>query len=325
MSNRSLMFVSSLVLSFCAVTIKAQLTATFYQSSCPNVSTIVRGVVLKGIISETRMAASLLRLHFHDCFVNGCDGSILLDDNATFTGEKTAGPNNNSVRGFEVIDAAKAALENACSQTVSCADIVAIAARDSVFLSGGPFWKVLLGRRDSTTANQTGANVGLPAPFDPVTTIIKKFTNVGLSATDVVPLSGGHTIGRARCTTFNNRLFDFNTTGSPDSTIDPTFLSDLQTLCPVTGDNNTLATLDRKSKDWFDNNYFKELKNNSGLLQSDQELYATDASTKSLVDTYISSQSTFFQDFVTSMIRMGNISPLTGTAGQIRTNCRVVN
>eukprot|EP00253_Pinus_taeda_P001017 PITA_01017 len=261
MSNRSLMFVSSLVLSFCAVTIKAQLTATFYQSSCPNVSTIVRGVVQKGIISETRMAASLLRLHFHDCFVN----------------------------------------------------------------SGGPFWKVLLGRRDSTTANQTGANVGLPAPFDPVTTIIQKFTNVGLSATDVVPLSGGHTIGRARCTTFNNRLFDFNTTGSPDSTIDPTFLSDLQTLCPVTGDNNTLAALDRKSKDWFDNNYFKELKNNSGLLQSDQELYATDASTKSLVDTYISSQSTFFQDFVTSMIRMGNISPLTGTAGQIRTNCRVVN
>jgi peroxidase len=324
MRRRSLMFVSFVVVSLCALTINAQLTTTFYQSSCPNVSTIVRGFVQRAIITETRVAASLLRLHFHDCIVNGCDASNLLDDNATFTGEKTAGPNNNSLRGFEVIDAAKAALENACSQTVSCADILAIAARDSVFLNGGPFWKVLLGRRDSTTANQTAANVGIPAPFDSVTTIIKKFTDVGLAATDVVPLSGGHTIGRARCTTFNNRLFDFNNSGSPDSTIEPTFLSDLQTLCPATGDNNTLASFDRKSKDWFDNNYFKELQNNSGLLQSDQELYA-DARTKSAVDTYINSQITFFQDFVTSMIRMGNISPLTGTDGQIRTNCRVVN
>ena len=66
--------------------------------------------------------------------MQGCDASNLLDDNSTFTGEKTAGPNNNSLRGFEVIDAAKAALENACSATVSCADILAIAARDSVFL-----------------------------------------------------------------------------------------------------------------------------------------------------------------------------------------------
>lgn len=308
-----------------ALAIKAQLTATFYQNSCPNVTIIVRGFVQQAIITETRVAASLLRLHFHDCFVNGCDASNLLDDNSTFTGEKTAGPNNNSLRGFEVIDAAKAALENACSATVSCADILAIAARDSVFLSGGPSWKVLLGRRDSTTANQTAANVGIPAPFDSIATITKKFTDVGLSAMDVVPLSGGHTIGRARCTTFNSRLFDFNNSGSPDSSIEATFLSDLQSLCPVSGNNNTLAPLDRKSKDWFDNNYFKELQQNSGLLQSDQELYAIDASTKSLVDTYINSQSAFFQDFVTSMIRMGNISPLTGTNGQIRTNCRVVN
>lgn len=137
--------------------------------------------------------------------------------------------------------------------------------------------------------------------------------------------SGGHTIGRARCVTFNNRLFDFNSTGSPDSTISPTFLTELQTLCPVSGDNNTLAPLDRTSKDWFDNNYFKDLQNNSGLLQSDQELYATDASTRSLVDTYSNNPITFSHDFIASMIKMGNISPLTGTNGQIRKNCRIVD
>jgi len=64
--------------------------------------------------------------------MQGCDGSVLLDDTPTFTGEKTAVPNNNSLRGFDVIDSIKAQLERICPQVVSCADIVAVAARDSV-------------------------------------------------------------------------------------------------------------------------------------------------------------------------------------------------
>lgn len=64
----------------------------------------------------------------------GCDGSILLDDTSSFTGEKTAGPNSGSVRGYNVIDDIKSEVEDACPGVVSCADIVAIAARDSVVL-----------------------------------------------------------------------------------------------------------------------------------------------------------------------------------------------
>ena len=64
--------------------------------------------------------------------MQGCDGSILLDDTSTFTGEKTAIANNNSVRGFGVVGRIKRKLEKACSGVVSCADILAIAARDSV-------------------------------------------------------------------------------------------------------------------------------------------------------------------------------------------------
>jgi peroxidase len=69
------------------------------------------------------------------CFVlQGCDGGILLDDTSTFTGEKNAGPNANSARGFEVIDAIKTQVEASCKATVSCADILALAARDGVNL-----------------------------------------------------------------------------------------------------------------------------------------------------------------------------------------------
>lgn len=66
--------------------------------------------------------------------LQGCDASILLDDTENFVGEKTAGPNLNSLRGFEVIDAIKSELESVCPQTISCADILATVARDSVVL-----------------------------------------------------------------------------------------------------------------------------------------------------------------------------------------------
>lgn len=49
---------------------KAQLSTDFYQTTCPNLLKIVRKEVQNAIKSEMRMAASLLRLHFHDCFVN---------------------------------------------------------------------------------------------------------------------------------------------------------------------------------------------------------------------------------------------------------------
>ena len=62
----------------------------------------------------------------------GCDASVLLDDTANFTGEQTAFPNRNSIRGLDVIGSVKAQVEAVCAQTVSCADILAVAARDSV-------------------------------------------------------------------------------------------------------------------------------------------------------------------------------------------------
>ncbi|KAH9304180.1 hypothetical protein KI387_008584, partial [Taxus chinensis] len=119
----------------------------------------------------------------------GCDGSILLDDNSTFTGEKGGIGNVNSMRGFDVVDTIKKNLEAVCSGVVSCADILAIAARDSVVALKGPSWNVQLGRRDSTTASLSGANTKLPSPFGNLSTLTSTFQAQGLSATDMVALS----------------------------------------------------------------------------------------------------------------------------------------
>ncbi|TVU31234.1 hypothetical protein EJB05_22914, partial [Eragrostis curvula] len=304
--------------------VRSQLTSDFYGNTCPQLYDIVQHHVFSAMMGEMRMGASLLRLHFHDCFVNGCDGSILLDGE---DGEKFARPNQNSVRGYEVIDAIKTDLESVCPEVVSCADIVALAASYGVLFSGGPYYDVLLGRRDGLVANQSGADNGLPSPFEPIDSIIQKFSDVGLNTTDVVVLSGAHTIGRARCVLYSNRLSNFSTTDSVDPTLDATLAANLQSLC-ANGDGNETTALDVSSADVFDNNYYQNLLVEKGLLSSDQGLFSSPegvASTKELVQVYSSDGEQFFCDFVWSMIKMGNISPLTGSAGEIRKNCRVAN
>ncbi|KAJ8501033.1 hypothetical protein OPV22_011585 [Ensete ventricosum] len=94
------------------------------------------------------MGASIVRLFFHDCFVNGCDASVLLDDTPTMIGEKNAAGNANSLRGYQVIDAIKSRVEAACRSTVSCADILALASRDAVTLLGGPSWTIKTRRKN---------------------------------------------------------------------------------------------------------------------------------------------------------------------------------
>ncbi|CAH9093633.1 unnamed protein product [Cuscuta epithymum] len=304
-----------------------QLSATFYSTTCSNVSAIVRTVLQQALQNDPRIGASLIRLHFHDCFVNGCDGSILLDNNGTtIVSEKDALPNTNSTRGFDIVDNIKSAIESACPGVVSCADILALASQAAVSLAGGPSWSVLLGRRDSRTANQAGANNSIPSPFEGLTNITTKFSNVGLNVNDLVALSGAHTFGRAQCRLFSNRLYSFTSSGNPDPTLNATYLATLQSTCPQNGPGFNVANLDRTTQDGFDNNYFSNLQTNQGLLQSDQELFSTSGSaTVALVNTFSSNQTAFFQSFVQSMINMGNISPLTGSSGEIRSNCRVPN
>ncbi|KAH7542801.1 peroxidase 4 [Ziziphus jujuba] len=298
----------------------AQLSKDYYSKSCPKVLSTVRSVVQSAVSKERRMGASLLRLHFHDCFVHGCDGSILLDDTPSFQGEKTARPNAGSVRGYNVIDDIKSKVEQVCPGVVSCADIVAIAARDSVAILGGPQWDVKLGRRDSKTASLSAANNGqLPGPTSNLSNLINRFRAKGLSEQDMVALSGTHTIGQARCTTFRDRIYNENN-------IDSLFAKTRQRNCPKingTGDNN-LAPLDLQTPNCFDNYYFKNLINKKGLLHSDQVLF-NGGSSDSFVRKYSQDQKSFFSDLVNAMIKMGDIEPLTGSAGEIRKNCARVN
>ncbi|KAK4268456.1 hypothetical protein QN277_025112 [Acacia crassicarpa] len=320
MASRGYLFMLLLlVLLVSATSSTTPLSPNFYNQSCPNALTTIKRVVEAAVQNETRMGASLLRLHFHDCFVNGCDGSLLLDATDTIDSEKNAFPNLNSARGFEVIDEIKKEVDKACrGPVVSCADILAVAARDSVVALGGPTWEVNLGRRDSTNASRDDANNNLPAPFFDLAQLINSFKNQGLNLTDLVLLSAAHTIGFARCVTFRNRIYN-------DSNINPLFSAQLQfTVCPRSGGDDNLAGLDSTPAN-FDVSYYLNLIQKKGLLHSDQALFNGNGSTDALVTQYALNPRAFYKDFASSMIKMGNINPLTGNQGQIRTNCRKVN
>ncbi|CAN1262968.1 Cationic peroxidase 1 [Linum perenne] len=289
-----------------------ELASNYYDISCPKALSLIRSSVLGAVHKDRRMGASLLRLHFHDCFVNGCDGSVLLDDTANFTGM-------NSLRGFEVIDSIKLQMESVCPGVVSCADILTVAARDSVVALGGPSWNVQLGRRDSTTASYNAASTDLPSPFMDLPRLISSFSDKGFTVKQMVALSGAHTIGHARCLIFRQRLHG----GSSD--IDSSFADSLKSTCPpLTGNNDTLSPLDAVSPSLFDNAYFTNVLAKQGLLHSDQQLFSG-GSTDAHVTDYGKRPRAFYADFAAAMVKMGGLGTLTGTAGEVRANCRRIN
>ncbi|CAB4287732.1 unnamed protein product [Prunus armeniaca] len=257
--------------------------------------------------------------------LQGCDASILLDSSKNIITEKRSVPNQNSARGFEVIDEIKSTLEKECPNTVSCADILALAARDSTVLSGGPNWEVPLGRRDSKGASLSGSNNNIPAPNNTFQTILTKFKRQKLNIVDLVALSGSHTIGNARCTSFRQRLYNQSGNGLADFTLDQSYAAQLRTRCPRSGGDQTLFFLDFVSPTKFDNSYFKNLLASKGLLNSDEILITKSQVTKQLVQQYAENTELFFEQFAKSMVKMGNISPLTGSRGEIRKRCRKIN
>lgn len=139
-------------------------------------------------------------------------------------------------------------------------------------------------------------------------------------------IAGAHTFGRARCSLFVDRLYNFNNTGKPDPTLDITYLKELQKECPKNGPGTNRVNFDPTTPDILDKNYYSNLQVKKGLLQSDQTLFSTPgADTISIVNKFGNNQNAFFESFRNSMIKMGNIGVLTGKKGEIRKQCNFVN
>lgn len=309
---------------FCR-SVQSHLQVGFYRNSCGRAESIVRGAVRDALRQDRGVAAGLVRLHFHDCFVRGCEGSVLLDSTSSNKAEKDSPANYPSLRGFEVIDDAKARLEAECKGVVSCADILAFAARDSFDLTGGFDYDVQAGRRDGIVSLASETYSNLPPPTFNVDQLTRRFSEKGFTQEEMVTLSGAHTIGNSNCRSFTYRLYNFSGTNSQDPSLDSKYAASLRKSCPQDStDPNLEVPMDTRTPTIIDVNYYKDILANRGLFSSDQILL-TNPATASEVKSNARSPSGWKKKFAAAMVKMGQIEVLTGNKGEIRANCRVIN
>ncbi|GLT69043.1 hypothetical protein SLA2020_412250 [Shorea laevis] len=218
------------------------LSTDFYVNTCPHVEDIIQQKVAAWTQNDSTLAPSILRLHFHDCAVRGCDASILLN----FTGSE----------------------EDSFCQQYS-----------------------------------------------------ERFPTKGLDVSDLVTLSGAHTIGRASCGTFLNRVNDFNGTRKPDPSLNTHYVQMLKKRCRRSTD---LVHLDVRTPTTFDTVYYTNLQRKEGLLTTDQETLS-DPRTAASIKAMASQRGLFETQFATAMIKVGNVEVLTRNEGEVRMNCNLLN
>ncbi|KAL9275831.1 Peroxidase 5-like protein [Drosera capensis] len=322
MKNPTVYYIGFLIAMLMAGASTGQLEYGFYKTICPGAEAIVRNVVLRAISLDVGLGAGLIRLLFHDCFVRGCDGSVLIASTASNPSEQVS-PINLSLRGFQVIDLAKTQLEAACPGVVSCADIVAFAARDSALWLGGIGYPVAAGRRDGLVSSSADPLQNLPQFNFTLAQLEYTFAAKGLSVQDMVVLSGAHSIGRAHCSSFINRLYP-----TVDPALDPLFASSLLRICPtpdnITATNNPVTVQDYQTPRILDNRYYQDILQGRVLFTSDEDL-VTSTPTLGQVRTYAALGGLWANQFAQAMQKMGQIGALTGTQGEIRNVCSAFN
>ncbi|TVU18004.1 hypothetical protein EJB05_34069, partial [Eragrostis curvula] len=291
-------FMVVLVVAMAATLSMASLAAgtlqyDFYsKTSCPKAEEAIHNATWSIIKNDRTMGAAFMRLFFHDCFVRGCDASVLLvQSNRNPQPERAAIP----LRGLDVVDQIKTAVDNFCGKgVVSCADILAFAARDTVAIQGGFTFAMPGGRRD-------GLSFGVK----------------GLSADDLVALSGAHSFGETHCSFVTPRLYP-----TLDPTMDATFASNLKNACPRNSGGSRMLNMNNVSADpnVLSNQYYSNVLAGKVMFTSDQTL-ASSGNTASLVNQNAGNPVAWMARFAAALVKMGQIEVLTGTAGEIRNVC----
>ncbi|KAL0398765.1 UNVERIFIED_CONTAM: Peroxidase 42 [Sesamum radiatum] len=362
-SNSKTLFFFLAILYFSSLSAIAEnedpgLLMNYYRDSCPQAEDIIKEQVQLLYKRHKNTAFSWLRNIFHDCFVESCDASLLLDSTRRMLSEKET-DRSFGMRNFRYIETIKEALERECPGVVSCSDILVLSARDGIvavlvytlsvlqllrtacffihvlffasFVSslelvvlflGGPYIPLKTGRRDGRKSRADILEQHLPDHNESMSVVLERFANIGINAPGVVALLGAHSVGRTHCVKLVHRLYP-----EVDPALNPAHVEHMLYKCPdAIPDPKAVQYVrnDRGTPMKLDNNYYRNILDNKGLLIVDHQL-ATDKRTKPFVKKMAKNQDYFFKEFARAITILSENNPLTGTKGEIRKQCNLAN
>ena len=300
----------------------AGLVMNFYRDSCPQAEDVIKEQVRLLYKRHKNTAFSWLRNIFHDCAVQSCDASLLLDSTRRSLSEKEAG-RSFGMRNFRYLDTIKEAVERECPDVVSCADILVLSAREGIVALGGPYIPLKTGRRDARHSRPAEMlEEYLPDHNESVSAVLGKFGAMGIDAAGVVALLGAHSVGRTHCVKLVHRLYP-----EVDPALNPDHVPHMLKKCPdAIPDPKAVQYVrnDRGTPMKLDNNYYRNILDNKGLLLVDHQV-AYDPRTRPFVKKMAKSQDYFFHHFSRAIQILSENNPLTGSKGEIRKQCNLAN
>ncbi|CAD6238754.1 unnamed protein product [Miscanthus lutarioriparius] len=317
----------------------SELEVGYYSKKCKGVEIVVKWHVIRALKANRRTGAALVRLLFHDCFVRGCDGSVLLDASSDNPHPEKEAPVNIGLAAFDLLEEIKAAVQKRCPGVVSCSDILIDLRRPrrgQRLSNGHVHFAVPAGRLDGFVSKTEEAQAELPDSTHDVQQLIDNFARKNFTVEELVILTGAHSIGQGHCSSFRGRLSE------PSSQITPAYRDLLNYKCsqgsnpPV---NNNVRDEDydvvarftpgftsrvRKIPDFLDNTFYHNNLAKIVTFHSDWTLLTHKEAFGHVVE-YADNGTLWDEDFSESLLKLSKLPMPAGSKGEIRKKCSVVN
>ncbi|EMS52002.1 hypothetical protein CFC21_099869 [Triticum aestivum] len=313
-----------------------ELVVGYYDKKCRGVENVVQWHVRRALKTNRRAGAALVRLLFHDCFVRGCDASVLLDASPENPHPEKEAPVNIGLAAFDLLEEIKAAVEDRCPGVVSCSDILIYAARDAAHAlsNGNIHFDVPAGRLDGHVSSAAEAQAELPDSTFTVQQLIDNFARKDFDVEELVILSGAHSIGVGHCSSFTGRLT------APPEQINPAYRNLLNHKChqganPAVVNNvrdedyETVSKFMpgftsrvRKISDFLDNTFYHNNLARIVSFNSDWQLM-THTEARGHVHEYADNATLWDGDFADSLLKLSKLSMPAGSKGGIRKKCSI--
>ncbi|XP_020269434.1 peroxidase 42-like [Asparagus officinalis] len=235
----------------------------FYKNSCPQAEDIIRDQVSFST-RGTRILPS----------PGSGTSSMIVESRSKRSLSEKESDRSFGMRNYRYLDTIKEAVERECPQVVSYADILVLSARDGIVEVEGTnsqsWWTVHSSKNREKGWRRSRVDIleqDLPDHNESISVVLDKFAAIGIDTPAVVALLGAHCVGRTRCVKLVHRLYP-----DLDPNLNPYHIPGMLKKRPDPIPDSKVVQFvrnDRETPMKLDNNYYRNILGNKGLLLVD--------------------------------------------------------